>query len=42
MIPIALLNFYKGRRGAKNSISKWFFYCFYPLHLLLLGFLQTL
>ena len=42
LIPIALLTFYKGRRGAKNSFSKWFFYCFYPLHLLLLGFLQTL
>lgn len=41
-IPIILLSFYKGQHGSKSSFSKWFFYIFYPLHLLVLGFLQTL
>lgn len=41
-LPLILLCFYKGRHGARNRFAKWFFYFFYPLHLLLLGFLQTL
>lgn len=41
-LPIALLCFYKGEHGSKSGFSKWFFYLFYPLHLLLLGFLQLL
>lgn len=41
-IPIILLSFYNGKHGAKTKFSKWFFYVFYPLHLLVLGFLQTL
>jgi hypothetical protein len=41
-IPIILLNFYNGQKGKSGTFSKWVFYVFYPLHLLLLGFLQTL
>lgn len=41
-IPIVLLSFYKGEHGAKSGFSKWFFYVFYPVHLLILGFLQML
>lgn len=40
-LPIALLRFYNGQKGAGGTFAKWFFYVFYPLHLLLLGFLQT-
>jgi len=41
-IPIILLNFYNGQKGNGGKVSKWVFYIFYPLHLLILGFLQTL
>lgn len=41
-IPIILLSFYNGKHGTKTKFSKWFFYVFYPFHLLVLGFLQTL
>lgn len=41
-IPIILLYFYNGQKGKGSNFSKWFFYVFYPLHLLILGFLQTL
>lgn len=33
-IPVVFL--YNGKSGSKNSFSKWFFYLFYPLHLILL------
>lgn len=41
-IPIILLYFYNGQKGKGGKFSKWAFYGFYPLHLFLLGFLQTL
>lgn len=34
-IPLLLL--YNGKNGSKNIFSKWFFYIFYPLHLLAIG-----
>ncbi len=40
-VPLLLLRFYGGQRGrAGPAFSKWFFYLFYPLHLLALGVLQ--
>lgn len=39
ILAIPLLYFYNGTRGSNktlNSIMKWFFYVYYPLHLLLL------
>lgn len=40
---IVIVIFYNGRRIEKGSVfSKWFFYWFYPLHLLLLGILRVI
>ena len=44
-LPLFFLMFYRGNKGAtgKNQVfSKWFFYLFYPAHLAVLGFLQSL
>ncbi|MEE0692254.1 MAG: TraX family protein [Lachnospiraceae bacterium] len=33
--------FYNGKSGKKSTVfSKWFFYVFYPVHLLILGILR--
>lgn len=42
MVPIILLFFYNGESGSKKPIHKWFFYVFYPLHLLVLWILQMI
>ncbi len=41
-LPILLLRQYNGQHGKSSPFSKWFFYIFYPAHLLLIGFLQAL
>ena len=38
MIPIIYL--YNGKSGINSSFHKWFFYIFYPLHLLLIGMIH--
>lgn len=40
LAPIMLRFVYNGESGSKASVHKWFFYAFYPLHLLILGFLR--
>lgn len=37
--PFLLQRIYNGEPGRKNAMNKWFFYVFYPLHLLILGIL---
>lgn len=39
LIPAVLILFYNGKRGGGGVISKWFFYIYYPLHLVVLGLL---
>ncbi len=41
-LPLGLLWLYNGRRGAGGAFGKWFFYAFYPAHLLLIGWLRGL
>ncbi len=40
LVPLLLNCFYNGQSGSRKTIHKWFFYLFYPLHLLLLAFLR--
>lgn len=40
-VPLLLHYAYNGKTGSKKAIHKWFFYLFYPLHLILLGILKT-
>jgi hypothetical protein len=43
IIPILLLNFYNGARGAiGGKAMKWIFYIYYPAHLLILYFISVL
>ena len=34
--------FYKGKNGAKNKFLKYFFYVFYPLHLIIIHVVNVL
>lgn len=38
---ICIVGFYQGKCAKKTKFSKWFFYWFYPVHLLVLGFIRT-
>ncbi len=42
MVPIIFLYFYNGESGSKHPFHKWFFYIFYPLHLLILAYIFVL
>ena len=36
LVPILLTYFYNGKPGSRKPFHKWFFYVFYPLHLLVI------
>lgn len=36
MVPVILRYFYNGEKGSSHPFHKWFFYIFYPVHLLVL------
>lgn len=42
LAPLILIYLYNGRKGLTNKISKWFFYIFYPLHLILIWLINFL
>lgn len=45
VLSIPVLKLYNGERGrsvAMNRVMKWFFYLYYPLHLLLIGILKAM
>lgn len=39
LVPLTVLWFYNGKPGSKAKFHKWFFYVFYPAHLVVLGIL---
>ena len=40
MVPLIIFFCYNGKGGKKNAFNKWFFYIFYPAHLLILGIIK--
>ncbi|EXJ22719.1 Conserved membrane protein [Alkalibacterium sp. AK22] len=42
LLAIPLFVLYNGKPGLKNKFTKWVFYWFYPLHLLVLAFIRFL
>ena len=40
LVPIIIILFYNGNGGKKSAFNKWFFYIFYPAHLMILGFIK--
>lgn len=41
-VPLLLHFFYHGKNGSKKPFHKWFFYVFYPAHLLVLAIIREL
>ena len=41
IISYPLLKLYDGTKG-KNKFMKWFFYIYYPLHLIIIGILRII
>ena len=42
LVPIVFIYFYNREPGSKKPFHKWFFYVFYPLHILILYFMRCL
>lgn len=42
LVPVIIWLFYNGKGGKKSAFNKWFFYIFYPAHLVMLGILKML
>lgn len=40
LTPFLIQFCYNGEQGSKSPINKWFFYVFYPLHLVILGIIR--
>lgn len=40
LFPPFIIGLYNGERGNRNPFHKWFFYIFYPLHLLVIGIIK--
>lgn len=40
LLSIPVIRFYSGERGKGGKFEKWFFYLFYPLQFIVLGFLR--
>jgi hypothetical protein len=41
-LPLPLISLYNGKRGIANPFTRWFFYVFYPVHMLFLVILDKI
>ena len=41
LVPILLICFYNRKKGSSAKIHKWFFYIFYPLHILIIYLIKV-
>jgi hypothetical protein len=41
-LPLPIIHLYNGAKGVSNSFTRWFFYVFYPAHMLLLVILNKI
>lgn len=41
-LPLILLYFYNGEKGSSSRFSKWIFYIFYPLHMLVIAMIEQI
>lgn len=41
LVPLVIEFFYNGKPGKKSGFNKWFFYVYYPLHQIIIGFLAA-
>ena len=41
LVPLMFIFHYNGEGGSRHPFHKWFFYIFYPAHMLLLWFIKT-
>lgn len=42
LVPVIIWLFYNGEGGKKSAFNKWFFYIFYPAHLVVIGIIKLL
>lgn len=42
LVPLVMIFLYNGKPGSRNAFHKWFFYVFYPLHILIIYFVKTI
>lgn len=41
-LPLPIINLYNRKKGIANAFSRWFFYVFYPLHIIVLLIIDKL
>jgi len=42
LLPLPIINLYNSRKGIANAFTRWFFYVFYPFHIMILVIIDKL